>query len=87
MGRHAGISPSSVQRLWSRNDLKPHRLKTFKLSNAPKFDEKFWDVIWPYLNPPAKALVLCCAATRKANARRSNARNWASRWRRSARPR
>jgi len=34
MGRHAGISASSVQRIWSKHDLKPHRLKTFKLSVA-----------------------------------------------------
>lgn len=60
MSRHAGISASSVQRIWSNNDLKPHRLKTFKLSNDPKFEEKFWDVIGLYLNPPAQALVLCC---------------------------
>ncbi len=60
MSRYAGVSASSVQRLWSRNDLKPHCLKTFKLSNDPRFEEKFWDVIGLYLNPPAKALVLCC---------------------------
>jgi transposase len=60
MSRHAGISASSVQRIWSRNDLKPHRLKTFKLSNDPRFEEKFWDVVGLYLNPPAKAVVLCC---------------------------
>jgi transposase len=60
MGRHAGISASSVQRIWSGNELKPHRIKTFKLSNDPRFEEKFWDVIGLYLDPPAKALVLCC---------------------------
>jgi transposase len=60
MSRHVGISASSVQRIWSKNDLKPHRLKTFKLSNDPRFEEKFWDVIGLYLNPPAQALVLCC---------------------------
>ncbi len=60
MGRHAGISASSVQRIWSKNELKPHRLKTFKLSNDPKFEEKFWDVIGLYLDPPVNALVLCC---------------------------
>lgn len=60
MGRHAGMSPSSVQRIWHKNDLKPHRLETFKLSNDPKFEEKFWDVIGLYLDPPDKALVLCC---------------------------
>jgi transposase len=36
MSRHAGVSPSTVQRIWSKNDLKPHRVKTFKLSNDPK---------------------------------------------------
>jgi hypothetical protein len=60
MSRHAGVSASSVQRIWSKNDLKPHRLKTFKLSNDPRFEEKFWDVIGLYLNPPTNALVLCC---------------------------
>ena len=60
MSRHAGVSPSTVQRIWSKNDLKPHRLKTFKLSNHLKFEEKFWDVIGLYLYPPTKALVLCC---------------------------
>ena len=60
MGRHAGVSASSVQRIWSRNDLKPHRLKTFKLSNDPNFEEKFWDVIGLYLSPPEKALLLSC---------------------------
>ena len=60
MARHAGVSATSVQRIWSRNDLKPHIIKTFKLSNDAKFEEKFWDVIGLYLDPPAKALVLCC---------------------------
>ena len=61
MGRHVGISHSTVQRIWSKNDLKPHITRTFKLSNDPRFEEKFWDVIGLYLDPPAKALVLCCA--------------------------
>jgi transposase len=60
MARHAGVSASSVQRIWSGNDIKPHRVKTFKLSNDPRFEEKFWDVIGLYLNPPDRALVLCC---------------------------
>jgi transposase len=60
MSRHAGISPSTVQRIWSKNELKPHVTKTFKLSTDPKFEEKFWDVIGLYLDPPINALVLCC---------------------------
>jgi hypothetical protein len=36
----------------------PHRVKTFKLSNDPRFEGKFWDVIGLYLNPFDQALVL-----------------------------
>jgi len=60
MSRHAGVSPSTVQRVWSKNDVKPHVIRTFKLSNDRRFEEKFWDVIGLYLDPPEKALVLCC---------------------------
>jgi len=60
MATHAGISPASVQRLWSANDIKPHLTDTFKLSNDKAFEQKFWDVIGLYLSPPDKALVLCC---------------------------
>ena len=59
MARHAGLSHSSVQRIWVKNDLKPHITRTFKLSNDPRFEETFWDVIGLYLDPPAQALVLC----------------------------
>jgi len=60
MARRAGVSKSRVQQLWARNDLKPHRTRTFKLSNDPHFESKFWDIIGLYLNPPEKALILCC---------------------------
>lgn len=39
---------------------KPHLTRTFKLSRDPNFEPKFWDVIGLYLNPPDRALVLCC---------------------------
>jgi transposase len=60
MAREAEVSPATVQRLWSSNDIKPHLTRTFKLSNDPQFEPKFWDVIGLYLHPPAKALILCC---------------------------
>jgi transposase len=60
MGREAGVSHMTVQRIWKSNDIKPHRTKTFKVSNDPQFEEKFWDVIGLYLDPPEKAIVLCC---------------------------
>jgi|SRR5690242_9823156 len=60
MARHSGLSRSSVQRLWAANDLKPHRTRTFKLSNDPQFEAKFWDIVGLYLSPPTQAVVLCC---------------------------
>jgi transposase len=60
MARHSGLSASAVQRLWAANDLKPHRTRTFKLSNDPQFETKFWDIVGLYLDPPTRALVLCC---------------------------
>ena len=60
MARAVAISAASVQRLWAANDIKPHLSRTFKLSNDKRFEQKFWDVIGLYLDPPEKALVLCC---------------------------
>ena len=60
MAREAGISQASVQRLWAANAIKPHLSRTFKLSKDTQFEAKFWDVIGLYLDPPEKALVLCC---------------------------
>jgi transposase len=60
MAGAVGVSKDTVQRLWSENDIKPHITRTFKISNDPQFEAKFWDVIALYLNPPDRALVLCC---------------------------
>lgn len=60
MAKAKRVSPATVHRLWQANDLKPHLTRTFKVSNDPNFEAKFWDVIGLYLNPPEKALVLCC---------------------------
>ena len=59
MAKICGISKASVQRVWHANGLKPHLLKTFKLSNDPQFIEKLEDVVGLYMNPPDHALVLC----------------------------
>ncbi len=59
MARAKGVSPASVQRIWSARGLKPHLVKTFKLSNDRHFEEKLVDVVGLYLNPPEQAVVLC----------------------------
>lgn len=59
MAARAGVSPATVQRIWSARGLQPHRVETFKLSNDPRFEEKLVDVVGLYLNPPENAIVLC----------------------------
>src|SRR5437868_11947726 len=59
MAEAQGVSKNTVNRLWQLHNLKPHLQKTFKLSRDAKFLEKLTDVVGLYLNPPAKALVLC----------------------------
>jgi transposase len=59
MAKAVGVSPATVQRIWSGRGLKPHLVKTFKLSNDPHFEEKLIDVVGLYLNPPENAVVLC----------------------------
>jgi len=59
MAKAQGVSPATVQRIWSARGLKPHQVKTFKLSNDKRFEEKLVDVIGLYLNPPEQAIVLC----------------------------
>jgi transposase len=53
-------SSSMVNRVWRANGLKPHLIKTFKVSNDKRFVEKLVDVVGLYLSPPEHALVLSC---------------------------
>jgi putative transposase len=55
----AGVSKSTVQRIWSSFGIKPHRSRSFKLSTDPFFVEKIRDIVGLYLNPPTNAIVLC----------------------------
>jgi len=59
LAKELDVSESMVQRVWRANGLKPHLVRTFKLSNDPHFVEKLTDVVGLYLNPPEHALVLC----------------------------
>jgi len=61
-----------VQRLWSANDIKPHLVRTYKLSNDPPVRSQVLGrdrpVIWT-----RRTGRWCCAATRRANAKLSSA--------------
>jgi transposase len=54
-----GTSRSTVSRVWRANGLKPHLVRTFKVSNDPRFVQKLIDVVGLYLNPPERAIVFC----------------------------
>ena len=58
MARAAGISLSSVQRIWRTHGLQPHRVRQFKLSCDPEFVPKLRDIVGLYIDPPAHAMVL-----------------------------
>ena len=59
LAKEHGVSKATVNRIWQSHQIKPHLTHRFKLSRDPRFLEKLTDVVGLYLNPPAKALVLC----------------------------
>ena len=54
-----GTNHKFVSRVWRDNGLKPHLVKSFKVSNDPNFEEKLADVVGLYMNPPDNAVVFC----------------------------
>jgi transposase len=58
MAKLAGVSVSSVQRIWRSHGLQPHRVRQFKLSKDPQFAAKVRDIVGLYVDPPAHAIVL-----------------------------
>ena len=52
------VSPATVQRIWKKHKLQPHRVEAFKFSNDPEFALKVRDIVGLYLNPPDRAMVL-----------------------------
>jgi transposase len=59
LAKEMGVSRGTVNRVWRKRGLQPHRVETFKFSKDPDFDPKLTDVVGLYLDPPERALVLC----------------------------
>ena len=59
MAKAQGVSKSTISNIWRSHQVKPHRVKRFKLSRDPQFLEKLTDVVGLYLNPPQQAMVIC----------------------------
>jgi putative transposase len=52
------VSPATVQRIWEKHKLQPHRVESFKFSTDPQFAHKVRDIVGLYINPPDRAIVL-----------------------------
>jgi len=58
LAKEMDVSHMTVQRIWKKANLQPHRVETFKYSNDPDLVAKVTDVVGLYLHPPENALVL-----------------------------
>ena len=77
MAEAAGVSASSVQRIWRAHGLQPHRVRQVNPSNDPAFVDKLRDIVGLYIDPPAHAVVL--SVDERARSRRSTERSPACR--------
>src|SRR5436853_1989079 len=56
LARESGLSHSSVHRRWRAHALQPHRVESFKFTADPAAEDKIYDVVGLYLNPPSNAV-------------------------------
>jgi transposase len=57
MAREVGLHHGQIAEIWKAHGLKPHLVRTFKLSKDPRFVEKLRDVVGLYVSPPERAIV------------------------------
>jgi hypothetical protein len=69
MDEAAGVSVTSVQRIWRAHGLQPHRVRQFKLSKDPEFVDKLRVVVGLYVDP--RRTPSCSASTKRARSRPS----------------
>jgi transposase len=58
LAKEVGFTPGCISDVLRRNELKPHLVRTYKVSRDPNFVAKVKDVVGLYLNPPEHAVVL-----------------------------
>jgi transposase len=59
LAKHLGVSHMMVSRVWASAKLRPHRIRSYMLSDDPAFERKAADIIGLYLKPPQHAAVFC----------------------------
>lgn len=57
LAKRFGIGNDTAARIWRDHHLKPWKTDTFRVSTDPHFEDKLVDVVWLYVNPPARAAV------------------------------
>ena len=65
---------STVRNILLRHGLRPHQVKTFKVSRDPRFEIKVRDVVGLYVDPPDHAVVLSVDESERVNATGSSER-------------
>ena len=70
------VSPATVQRIWKKHKLQPHRVESFKFSTDPEFAPKVRDIVGLYLNPPDRAIVLSVDEKSQIQALDRHSRFW-----------
>ena len=58
LAKEVGLTSGCVSDLLRRHGLKPHRVRTYKVSRDPDFVAKVRDIVGLYLDPPEHAVVL-----------------------------
>jgi transposase len=58
LGKKFKLSNRTISTILRANGLKPHLLRTYKVSHDPAFAAKVTDIVGLYLNPPDNAIVL-----------------------------
>lgn len=58
LASYFGITSGAVSDVLRKNGLKPHLIRTYRVSRDPQFAERVKDVVGLYLNPPEHAIVL-----------------------------
>src|SRR5689334_20567687 len=67
------VSPATVQRIWKKHKLQPHRVESFKFSTDPEFAPKVRAIVGLYMTPPDRAIVL--SVDEKSQIQRSTGRS------------
>ncbi len=77
--KRLGMAVSTMDGILKDNGLRPHQVKTFKVSRDPRFEIKVRDVVGLHVDPPDHAVVISVDESERVNAFGSSERRTRSR--------